>query len=297
MSTETNERRKGVTEGIHIEAANKPIKTSASKALSKRDERRHSREDALSDRQFEKMVTATYQMKESQKLEARTALYLTGKCGMRGGELAHLDVSWINWADKIIEIPEHDPCDKGVNSGEVCGYCRRRAIEELKTNNLTIDEAENAIRYEFDQETLERMGEDGIREAVVQLREQVNITYDEAISRRWKPKTPNSAREIPFDFDVRVELCLEEFFDEFQGWEKSKSTVNRRIDRIAEVADIDTRVYPHCLRATAASHFSKRDVSAYSLMSILGWNDISTARSYIRSNSDQANREIRSKHR
>jgi len=141
------------------------------------------------------------------------------------------------------------------------------------------------------------MGEEGIREAVLQLRDQVNITFKEAVSRRWKPKTGHAAREVPFDFDVRVQLTLEEFLDRFDGWEKSKSTVNRRINRVAEVADVDFDLYPHCLRATAASGHASRGVSTYALMSIMGWADPATARVYIQSNSEQANREIRSKHR
>lgn len=297
MSSDANERKRGITEGIQIAAASEPIKTSASKALRDREERRHSREDALSDRQFEILVDATYRMKDSQRLEARTALYLAGKCGLRGGEIAHLTEDWVDWSEKIIEIPEHETCTKGVNEGEICGYCRRRAIDELTTNNLTIEEAENAVRYEFDEETLRELGEGGIRETALQLRDEVNITFKEAVGRRWKPKTPNSAREVPFDFDVRVQLCLEEFFDRYSSWEKSKSTVNRRVNRIAEIADIDARVYPHSLRATAASLAASRDISAYSMMSMFGWVSIETARAYIRSNSKQANREIRSKSR
>jgi len=73
--------------------------------------------------------------------------------------------------------------------------------------------------------------------------------------------------------------------------------VNRRINALAETAGLDASVYPHCLRATAASAHAARGVSAYSLMSIMGWADVGTARVYIRTNSDQANREIRSKHR
>ena len=297
MATEADERKRGITEGIHIERATKPIKTSASNALLEREQRRHSREDALTNRQFEILVESTYGIKESQRLECRTALYLAGKCGLRGGEIAHLTEEWVDWNEKIIEIPEHDACTKGVNQGEICGYCRRRAVDEITTNNLTIEEAENAVRYEFDKETLRDLGEDGIRETALQLRNEVNITFKEAVDRRWKPKTPKSAREVPFDFDVRVELCLEEFFDRYDSWEKSKSTVNRRIKRIAEVADIDARVYPHSLRATAASLAASRDISAYSMMSMFGWVSIDTARAYIRSNSKQANREIRSKSR
>ena len=271
------------------------IKTSATDALNDRSDRRHSREDALTDREFETLVEATHEIKDQHELEARLALFATGKLGMRGGELAHLEESWIDWKDSVIEIPEHSRCTKGKREGEVCGYCRRRAEEELETNNLTTDEAIEAIRHEYDAETVRQLGEDGIQELAAELLEEVNITREEAISRRWKPKTEKSARRIPFDFDVRVEITLERFFDEYDGWSKSKSTLNRRINRLADQAGIE--VYPHALRATAASAHASRGVSAFALMSTMGWSDISTARMYINSNAEQANREIRSKHR
>lgn len=271
------------------------IKTSATDALQDRSDRRHSREDALTDREFEELVEATYRIKDSQALEARLALYLCGKLGLRGGEFAHLHESWIDWQDRVIEIPEHDTCTKGKRDGEVCGYCRRRAREERETNNLTTEEAVEAIRHESDGERLRQLGDSGVQALAADLREEVNISMEEALARRWKPKTSKSARRIPFDFDVRVEMVLDEFFAAYDAWEKSKSTLNRRIDRLAEVAGVD--VYPHALRATAASAHASRGVSAFSLMSTMGWSDIGTARTYINSNAEQAAREIRSAHR
>lgn len=275
----------------------KPIKSSATKAINNETSRRHSREDALTERQFEKLVRASYELKTSKELEARTALYLTGKLGMRGGEVAHLHQDWINWQDRVIEIPEQHPCSKGVNPGEVCGYCRRRAVEELKTNNLTVHEATDAIRHEYDADLLSQLGDEGIRNHALDLRDRVNITYKEAVSRRWKPKTPKSARRIPFDFDVRVEMTIEQFFRKYDSWSKSKSTLNRRIKTLSEAVDEDINIYPHALRATAASTHASRGVSAFSLMTIMGWSDIATARMYIQSNAEQAAREVRSKHR
>jgi len=278
-----------------VDDTNSEIKASATDALKDRSDRRHSREDAITDREFETLVEATYEIKDCHALEARLALYATGKLGMRGGELAHLEESWVDWKDRVIEIPEHSHCTKGKLEGEICGYCRRRAEEELETNNLTTDEAIQAIHHEYDSETLRQLGEDGIQKLAAELMDEVNITREEAISRRWKPKTEKSARRIPYDFDVRVEMTLERFFEEYDGWSKSKSTLNRRINRLAEHAGID--VYPHALRATAASAHASRGVSAFALMSTMGWSDISTARMYINSNAEQANREIRSKHR
>lgn len=283
--------------GTHIWEQDTSIKQSAANVLKDRDERRHSREDALSARQFEKLVHATYSMKESQALEGRTALYLTGRLGLRGGEAAHFTEEWVNWQDKKIEIPEHDPCDKGKFEGEICGYCRRRALERVKANNISIEEGIAAIREFFGDDRLRSMDDEELHRQAIALRKEVNITFAEARAERWEPKTPQSARSIPFDFDARIPLTLEAFFDEFDGWEKSKATLNRRINRIAEIADLETNVYPHSLRATSASAHAARNISPTSLMNTLGWKSISTARMYIRSNDQQAANEIRSKHR
>jgi len=59
---------------MQVAAGKKPVKTSASKALRNRDERRHSREDALSDREFKQFLDATHKMKDRQVPQARTAL-------------------------------------------------------------------------------------------------------------------------------------------------------------------------------------------------------------------------------
>jgi len=292
----SDNRREQIAQAIQI-STSKPVKKSATRALRDQQDRRHSREDALTDREFEYLVRASYRVKQSQRLEARAALFLAGRLGLRGGEIAHLQGDWVDWKDRVIEIPEHSTCTKGKWEGEVCGYCRRRAVEELRTNNLTVDEAINAIKHELGDEVLSDLGQEGIRQAALNLRNEVNITYEEAIGRRWKPKTKKSARRVPYDFDIRAEMVIEEFFEEFDSWSKSKSTVNRRIERLAETAEIDIDVYPHALRATAASTHASRGVSAFSLMSTMGWSDIGTARAYINGNDAQAAREIRSKHR
>jgi len=186
-----------------FQSSSDPIKTSAKRALKDREERRHSREDSLSERQFETLLRATNSMKQGQKLEARMALFLAGKLGLRGGEIAHLDSEWIDWQERVIEIPEHDTCNKGVNPGEVCGYCRQCAVKELKTNNLTFQEAIDAIHHEYSDERLSAMSDEDITSTAHRLRDEVNITYDEAISRRWKPKTEHSARQIPL-----ISMCV-----------------------------------------------------------------------------------------
>lgn len=255
-------------------------------------DRKHSREDALTERQFVQLVEATREMGDPYAFEARLCCYLCGKLGLRAGEATHLRSDWIDWHDRMIVVPEHAECTKGQDDS-VCGYCREMAERRLRTNNLTRGEAADAVRQELgedvDQAVVERVA--------IERMGDVNITYAQAIAERWQPKTPNSVRSIPFDFDVRTQLAIEAFDERYDTFPKSRCTVNRRIDQAAEAAGLEVDVYPHALRATAASFHASRGVSPYSLMAIMGWSDIDTARSYIQASESTAAKEIRSKHR
>nr|WP_233710693.1 tyrosine-type recombinase/integrase [Natronococcus pandeyae] len=50
----------------------------------------------------------------------------------------------------------------------------------------------------------------------------------------------------------------------------------------AETADLRGRVYPHCLRATAASYHAYQGVAPVPLQALMGWSDLATAQKYIR---------------
>jgi len=255
-------------------------------------ETRHSKEDSISERQFERLFRETHDLEGHLEFDTRFVLMAATKLGLRAGEIAHLSADWIDWSAKTIEIPEHRNCTKGSDGG-VCGYCREMAERRLRANNLTIDEAVEQLREEFDGAA---EGAD-LREMAISRRDEVNMTYEAAIEERWKPKTKNSVRSVPFDFDVRVEMCIEEFDRRWDEYPRSRCTVNRRVNDVVEAAGLDGRIYPHSLRATAASLHASRGVSPYALMSIMGWNDIQTARNYIQASSATAAKEIRSKHR
>jgi integrase len=291
------DRREIYSKAIEVHKENKKPKQSALRNLEDKTERTHSREFTLTRREFEEMVEATYELDSPYDLECRFVLFLAGKLGMRSAEISHIDSDWVNWQERVVEIPIHDECNKGTCEGEVCGSCRLMAKKKLRNNNLTIKEAKEAITYHYSEDKLQKISKSEFNEMVGELREEVNLTYQEVISECWSPKTENSARQIPFDFDIRIQMTLESFFDKYDMWDKSKSTINRRINRLKEKADISKRVFPHSLRATAASFHSARNISAHSLMSIMGWSDIGTARSYVNSNDEKAQKEIRSKYR
>lgn len=296
MSSSLDERQRDIATGISIERDAGDIKQSAIDALEGRSTSSHARDDALSPRAFEQLVNASYGIDRDRiEIEARALLYLTGRVGLRKGEVTHLTEEWVDWSNGTISIPAHDRCTDGQHGEEVCGYCRRRAADRVETNNLTDAEAREAIRHVLDEDTA--LSDDEVAEQAAELKAEVNIPMEEALAAQWQPKTPASARQVPFDFDVRVELALEAFFERFDSWSRSAATVNRRIARLQERSEVDARVYPHALRATAASYHASRDISVHSLMSIMGWADPSTARAYVNANDEQAAREIRSKHR
>lgn len=196
----------------------------------------HSHEDVLNDREFERLLEACRDLPAPRGFEARFICLLSGRLGLRAGEIAHLRTTWVDWNRKLIQIPKQEPCD--------CGYCQRQARQEAAHTD--------------------------------------DLTAKVALGSRWHPKTVASARSIPFDLSLRIELCVQRFASRYEGFPRSRSTVNRRVQEAAEQAQITGRVYPHCLRATAASHHAYKGVAPVPLQALMGWSDLATAQKYIR---------------
>lgn len=58
---------------------------------------RYSKRDALSDAEFDRLVEAAYTLDEPFAAQAAFVLFVSGRLGLRAGELAHIIESWINW--------------------------------------------------------------------------------------------------------------------------------------------------------------------------------------------------------
>lgn len=99
-----------------------------------------------------------------------------------------------------------------------------------------------------------------------------------ALTSRWHPKTIASARSTPFDLSLRIER----FSNRYDDFPRSRATVNRRVQEAVEEADLTGRIYPHCLRATAASYHAYKGVAPVPLQALMGWSDLATAQKYIR---------------
>lgn len=204
---------------------------------------RHAHEDALTDQEFEQLLDGAKQLRPPLNLETMFVILLTGRLGLRIGELAHIKRSWVNFETGLVSIPSVEPCTKGRDGG-LCGYCRRQ------TRRIAA------------------------REASVDL-EALRDTY-------WQPKTSAAERAVPFEFSARVANIIAAFFEAFGAWPHSVHTARRRVSIAAAVASLTQRIYPHCLRATAASAHAYRGLTVPALQAMMGWAQIDTAEKYIR---------------
>jgi len=142
MSIDRDGRGRAIATGVNIEQNRSDIRESALDALNGTADATHARDDALSPRAFEQLINASYEIeKDHIEQECRTLLYLTGRVGLRKGEVAHLSEEWVDWSDGTIAIPEADACTKGQHAAEPCGYCRRRAEDRVESTNITHAEA------------------------------------------------------------------------------------------------------------------------------------------------------------
>lgn len=209
------------------------------------DDVQHAADDRLEPREMEQLFRGAIRLDPAHSIEAEFAIVCSGRLGMRAGEIAHLREEWIDWRECMIHVPRHQRCQKGRDGG-VCGYCKQLA-QSIIANNPDLDE---------------------------------NTDVGEIM---WQPKTRAASRAIPFEHDTRAELVLERFFETFNRWSKSRTGVNRKVNRAAlRARELDPDgVYPHCLRAAAATRLAS-DLTAIELQSMFGWATIDTARKYVR---------------
>jgi len=183
----------------------------------------HSKENVLSERELKELLNF------AEDISDELFITLAGYEGMRIGEIAHMESSWVNFQDRYIDIPATKKCD--------CCDCK-------------------AYR-------------DGV----------------------WSPKTQYGVRKIP----IRVEAIdvIERYFRAYRRVGCSRQTIFNHIKAVAKKTTITKRVYPHSLRATAATSWGEMGVSAPTLCYIMGWNDIEIANNYVKSTEESALQEIR----
>lgn len=214
---------------------------------------RHSKEDALSDFDFELLYEGAQRLPDMHyALQCMFVIIVAGRLGLRRSEISHMRESWVDWDDRMIRIPRHQDCE--------CGDCRQKAEQSADHNHV--------------------------------------VDFQEALDYRWHPKTEMSVREIPFGFDTRIELVMERFFEKYDEFPHSVMAVTRRVNRAAENAQgLDEKnVYPHSLRATAASFHAGRGLGVVPLQSMFGWCNLATPMKYVKHSGKNTARELERTH-
>jgi integrase len=107
----------------------------------------------------------------------------------------------------------------------------------------------------------------------------------------WRPKTKKGARTILIH--PMLMPVIREFIDRYEEIGLSTFTLWRRVRKIAERAHISRSIYPHCLRATAATMLAYQKISAPALKYVMGWETLDAADAYVKSDMHLAHAEQR----
>lgn len=189
------------------------------------------------------------------RLECTFFVRVMGELGLRAGELTHITEDWIDFNEDIIYIPSHDRCDFGEDDA-ACGYCKKQARQAARKNE--------------------------------------GLSYEKALRDRWSPKNEASKRQVPFGWDPSLVELIHEYFAEHDHVDCSRATLNRRITKVAEYSKLvdEDEIYPHALRSHAAIYHARKGMSAFHLMELMGWNDVSGAMPYIEMVSTDVDSEL-----
>lgn len=201
-----------------------------------------SAENALTRGEYNMLLEGVRELDPLYDLVMEFVVTVTGRLGLRVGEMMHIKPDWVNWEKEWIHVPAHEPCTRGQDGG-ICGMCRQLAKNTADRNDISQDDAEQLY---------------------------------------WKSKTPRSERKVPFSFDERCGRVLRDYFDEFDKMQGSQSTITRRLKTAVELSDLERdNVTPHELRATAATYHAGTGIDVWTLQAMMGWAYAATAEHYI----------------
>lgn len=112
-----------------------------------------------------------------------------------------------------------------------------------------------------------------------------DVSFDEAMSNMWDPKSSASERTVYFNFSQVIEDLYKQFFGIYDEWPTSRATVNRRVDRIVENSDVQrdpSEINPESLRAAAATYHADKRMNPKLLTKMMGWEKEETALKFMR---------------
>lgn len=119
-----------------------------------------------------------------------------------------------------------------------------------------------------------------------------DVSVEEALELCWSPKTEAGVRAIYYGWSPQTIHAVEEFADLVGELDMSASTINRRVDKLAERAGIERNIYPHALRASSALFWADVGLEAAYLQAIMGWRSIEVAVAYLQASGRQLAQRI-----
>lgn len=109
----------------------------------------------------------------------------------------------------------------------------------------------------------------------------------------WSPKTKWGERTIPASkMSPRAWDAIKAYFTTYEAMDAHRVTIYRTVYRVASKAGLTKRVYPHSLRATAATRLAYRIKNPQVLCDIFGWGQLAIAQYYIRRAGGMAEEEL-----
>ena len=138
-------------------------------------------------------------------LENTFLVIVTGRLGMREGEVAHMRKNWVDFEQEIIYIPSHEPC--------TCKYCMDARKKEIENRKKPAKKGKKKKKG--------------------------------PLKKRWSPKTPAGARAIPFGFlPDEAKDIIEEMLSKYPIISFTPIAISHRITRLAKKAGLDTGPHP-----------------------------------------------------
>ena len=186
--------------------------------------------------------------------------------GMRRSEVAHMRRGWLHIKDHAaklmganhIKLPEgRIPCD--------CETCQRQAYWKLMRDG--------------ERKTKEWYAE--TQSEFYQLKSKGELPK---LDSYWMPKSKSGSRVIP--------ILNNEYKKELRRWFKVHDKVDinplkiyAMVKRVGKLAfGPDKIIYPHVLRATAATILANNSLSERNLTLFMGWKDANSAKPYVKDN-------------
>ena len=164
-----------------------------------------------------------------------------------------------------------------------------------KDDALTEQELEILIRACNPNDPREKViillaGELGLREGEIAALQSTWINFQKGhiiipsrSEQGWTPKREDSARTIPArSLSSRAWEAVRDFFTAHPSLDMIRMTVYRIVVKVAERSELKKKIYPHCLRATAATKLAYRIHNPIVLCDIFGWKQLKMAENYIR---------------